>query len=390
MTMAAQVVRPRSPVLAPEAWLGHRAAGCPAVDELPHLAWHSSGRAALKRAVSLAMARNGRNRTVLVPSYHCPTMAAAVVAAGARPRFYAIGARGEPLLDCLADEQANTAAALIVPHYFGFGRALGVERQWCDARGVTLIEDCAHTFFGHAGGRPVGAWGDYAIASLTKFFPVDEAGLLASGTQPLDREPRLARGPDSWRTATRLLLASARAGRLPVLGSMLRALERWREQTARAPVAQKPARAAEAPVADEAAMLAGCDMGRVDRQPSRLAQFICRSVARHRIVERRRRNWERLAAGLGDLPGCRVLLLGSAPEAPYVLALWADEPDTLYHRLRAAGAPVFRWDTRWPGVPTLDGDNGSAWSHHVIQFLCHQSLTPADIEQVVREARAHA
>ncbi|MBK9574239.1 MAG: DegT/DnrJ/EryC1/StrS family aminotransferase [Rhodoferax sp.] len=48
-----------------------------------------------------------------------------------------------------------------------------------------MIEDCAHCFFGQAGERPIGAWGDFATASLTKFFPVPEGGLLASSSRPL-------------------------------------------------------------------------------------------------------------------------------------------------------------------------------------------------------------
>ena len=36
-------------------------------------------------------------------------------------------------------------------------------RAWCDAQSIALIEDCAHSFFGTAGNRPVGAWGDYGL-----------------------------------------------------------------------------------------------------------------------------------------------------------------------------------------------------------------------------------
>ena len=43
---------------------------------------------------------------------------------------------------------------------------------------VTRPDD-PHTLFGQAGERPVGAWGDCATASLTKFLPTSELGLLA-------------------------------------------------------------------------------------------------------------------------------------------------------------------------------------------------------------------
>ncbi|WP_267875263.1 DegT/DnrJ/EryC1/StrS family aminotransferase [Massilia sp. Dwa41.01b] len=59
-------------------------------------------------------------------------------------------------------------------------------RALCDARGIALIEDCAHCFIGEAGGRPVGAWGDYAIASSMKFLPIYEGGATVSAHHRLD------------------------------------------------------------------------------------------------------------------------------------------------------------------------------------------------------------
>ena len=70
---------------------------------------------------------------------------------------------------------------------------MAVVRSFCVALGCNLIEDCAHAFFGITDDWPVGSWGDVSIASLTKFFPVPEGGLIASATRPLkalDLEPR--------------------------------------------------------------------------------------------------------------------------------------------------------------------------------------------------------
>ncbi len=378
---------PRSPVIQAGTWWGRRRLDSPAVDDLPNLRWHSSGRAALKHAVLMLMAAGTGRRSVLVPSYHCPTMAAAVVAAGAQPLFYAIGRDGAPLLDPLAGTPARDSLALIVPHYFGTARSLAAERRWCDAHGVALIEDCAHTFFGQAGERPIGAWGDFAIASLTKFFPIDEAGLLASATRALPMDP-LGAGPSIGRTAARLLLASARAGHLPLIGSLLRAIESRGSGAAETPT--PPAGDATPVSLDTAAALAGCDMGRSDHQPGTLARRVCQTVSRARLGAQRRHNWEQLAAGLSGLPGCRPLRPGVAGPAPYVYPLWIDEPEGFYRRLRAAGAPVFRWDTRWPGVRDLPDDHGGPWSRNVVQFLCHQSLGPGDIARIVAAARQAA
>ena len=57
-------------------------------------------------------------------------------------------------------------------------------RQFCDDRGIALIEDCAHAMFGEADGRPIGSHGHYAIASLTKFLPTADGGCLVYGRTP--------------------------------------------------------------------------------------------------------------------------------------------------------------------------------------------------------------
>ena len=43
-----------------------------------------------------------------------------------------------------------------------------------------MLEDCAHAFFGEYENRPLGSFGDYAIASTMKFFPTSEGGCLVS------------------------------------------------------------------------------------------------------------------------------------------------------------------------------------------------------------------
>src|SRR5438309_4000555 len=96
-------------------------------------------------------------------------------------------------------------------------------RAFCDGHGIALIEDCAHAFFGVCEGVAVGSWGHIAIASLPKFFPVPEGGLIASSARPLNG---LAFAPCSWRDEVK---AAANAieigvihGRVPGLNALLR------------------------------------------------------------------------------------------------------------------------------------------------------------------------
>ena len=75
-------------------------------------------------------------------------------------------------------------------------------------------------------------------------------------------------------------------------------------------------------------------------------------------------------------------LLSSNPAgtAPYVYPLQVDDDARVYHALRSAGVPVFRWDRVWPSTPQYQpGDMGPGWSRQVLQLLCHQDLSVADV-----------
>jgi selenocysteine lyase/cysteine desulfurase len=150
--------------------LRRRAARAPAsIDEHGgNIVYTTSGRAAIALALRAVGCKAGDR--VLVPTYHCPTMIAPVVRLGAVPEFYPLTASGAPSMSFLA-RHGRGVRAMLVAHYFGFPQPLGQLRGFCDANGIAMIEDCAHAFFGVVDGRPVGAWGDVAIASATKFFP---------------------------------------------------------------------------------------------------------------------------------------------------------------------------------------------------------------------------
>ena len=341
----------------------------------------TSGRAALYQALLRLGAAAGRR--VLVPSYHCPSMVAPVVHAGLVPQFYAIRADGSPDLEHLALDATDPPAAIIVAHYFGLPQSMRAVRAWCDNRGVVLIEDCAHCFFGQAGERPVGQWGDYAIASLTKFFALPEAGLLVSNRGPLRAASLKQAGfKAELKGAVDVLELASIHGRLRGLTTILRAVFAAKNFV-RGTGSPKPS-----DEAGTAVDMADCDMKRSGDAPLRLSQLLFRIQGRARIHRRRRENYSAYAAALSHLPGIRPL----APElpadaAPYVFPLLVNDAERIYHALRRGGMPVFRWDRVWPGAPGLPDDHAPAWQRHLLQLLCHQDLGPNDIAEVCGAVR---
>jgi perosamine synthetase len=373
---------PRGPVLDWSSFARGDSPKLSGVADLKHVALVSSGRAAIYRALlALQLAPGG---TVLVPSYHCPTMVAPAVAAGLSVRFFGIRTDGLPDLDHIDPDCAESARAMIVSHYFGRSQSLAEVRDWCDRRGIALIEDCAHCLLGRAGERPIGAWGDYATASLTKFFPVPEGGLLASNTRPLSpltlSSPSLKAQLKGWLDVLEL---ASRYHRLTVLGDLMRPL--FRLKNARRMPQSVPAPSLATPTVDS--MLADSDMARVDQAPLWVTEVLS-TLPQARIVARRQQNFTMYARHFEAVHGARPLhapdAASSAPAAPYVFALWVDDADRVYQSLRDQLLPVFRWDRIWPGTPAIAGDQGPLWSRHVLQLLCHQDLSDADIELTAR------
>ena len=317
---------------------------------------------------------------MLLPTYHCPTMVAPVVERRATPMFYPIDHNGVPLFAWLDALDLRRVKAMLVPHFFGVPQAMASTRHWCDARGIALIEDCAHALFGRSDGRPIGTWGDVAIGSLTKFLPVSEGGCLVINNG--GPAPRLRHGNAKvqLKAALDILEEGARHGRLPGLSALvcgtLDALRGLRRTGA--PLPPGPPTQMASPVSDASFTL---DLQLAHRAMAGPCVWVARLLPRARIVELRRHNYRRLAQRLSGHLGLQPLRAELPPEcAPYVFPVWVDVPDPGYAELRRLNMPVFRWDRLWPGMPSIDGDHGLSWSHHVLQLACHQDLRDDDID----------
>ena len=381
--MAPARTMPRGPLLEWGSFSNERGLLPPAVDDLPCQFATTSGRAAIFQALKILKLAPGTS--VLVPTYHCPTMVAPVVQAGLTPVFYPMTSALTPHLDDLVvGHGQGRPGALLVAHYFGFPRSMLAERTWCDQHGVALIEDCAHAFFGQAGERPIGHWGDLATASITKFFPVPEAGLLGSARRVLHQTPlrRQAARAELLGLAKTLALASDH-NRWPGL-SMLVRLAAAAKRTA-SPTAEASTSASSM----SSDPLQGCDLRRCNDHPLAVSRWITQRVSRPRLVATRRANAQHLIDNIELPSGARWFSQPQASDVPYVLPLWLDRcPDEIYHALRSAGLPVLRWDQCWRGMPTLPNDFGLLASKHVVQILCHQSLTLTDMGCIAAQVTA--
>lgn len=373
---------PRGPVLDWKSFGPIDAPNIHSVENLKHKVLTTSGRAAIYQA--LLQLNLPAYSSVLIPTYHCPTMVAPVLLANLNVSYFGLLPTGLPNLDAIEEATARKCKAMLVPHYFGLPQSLKDVRQWCDDRGILLIEDCAHCFFGMAGERNVGEWGDYATASLSKFFPLPEAGLLISAHHSLS--PVILKNPTLGAQIKGFLDVAELASRYQKfsgISTFLTTLFKLKNISSQASVLPDYTSTPKVDV-----MMRDCDMARINKSPLWASIVLKNILPRGRIIHQRQINFSTYESYFSNTNGARPLFQKNIHPteaiAPYVFPLWVDEPDAIYRALRAMKLPVFRWDRIWPNVSTLPEDVGPLWSHHVLQLLCHQDLSTADIEHVAQ------
>jgi dTDP-4-amino-4,6-dideoxygalactose transaminase len=343
-------------------------------------------------AIGLALqhAQVGNGDEVLLPAYHCISMIEPVIWRGARPMFYRINADTSVNLEDVAARITNKTKVLLVTHYFGFPQDMARIRAFCDTHRLLLIEDCAHAFFGTHGGLPIGSFGDYAVASAWKFFPIIDGGLIVSARKDLaDIE---LHAPGLWGQAKAMVNTveqSFEYRRLPVARLLLKAPLMLKDMALRqvkrgAPIAP--------PTADEPTTGLGgwgFDSALVHRKMSFSSRLITALASKRRICEKRRRNYRTLLAELGNLQGCRPLF-PSLPDGvvPQVFPLVFDTPEMAFRRLKLAGVPIIRFgEYLWDGMDALTCPVSKDLSRRVFQLPCHQELLDSELNWMIDQIR---
>lgn len=130
----------------------------------------SSGMAALE---GLLKGRKDRRPVVMVPALNCVRVQKAIEAANCRVQTYDFQPEpGKFDWDVVLDSVTDQVGVLIVTHLYGVPIDLREAREFCNTKGILLIEDCAQTLGGFIAGQQVGTWGDAAIFSFSYDKPI--------------------------------------------------------------------------------------------------------------------------------------------------------------------------------------------------------------------------
>ncbi|MEX0666267.1 MAG: DegT/DnrJ/EryC1/StrS family aminotransferase [Acidimicrobiia bacterium] len=147
--------------------------------EVPHVVAVASCTAGLMLALRV-LAPSGRD--VVLPSFTFSASAHAVAWNGLRPRFAECDPDTFQLDAADAERRIDGCGVLLPTHVFGAPCTPERFEALADAAGVRLVFDAAHALGAVRHGRPVGAFGDAEVFSLTPTKPLvaGEGGLVAT------------------------------------------------------------------------------------------------------------------------------------------------------------------------------------------------------------------
>lgn len=378
---------PTHPVLSFGAFLPRMGPRVPSVLDAGSSRLVTSGRVAIAQA--LRQMKIGAGDSVLVPAYHCASMIEPVVWSGATPVFYRVNPDTSVDLDDVAAKLNGSTKVLLAANYFGFPQNLSAIRAFCDANGLLMLEDCAHCFLGEHKGQPVGSYGDYAIASSMKFFPIYEGGALVSSRHSLEavklHSPGLGFEVKAAINALEEGFEYQRLGLVKALLWLPMALKDALWGTIKARTGQGAASLA--PGSSEGGF--SFDPGWVEKRSTLFSRLMLRLVSRRRMGALRRAHYLRMEAALAGLPHCRPLF-AALPDGvfPWVFPLQTDNPQAVFSWLKQQGVPIIRFgEYLWPGVDASVCPASVDLSRRIMSFSCHQELKEEEIDWMINKIK---
>ncbi|UCH12721.1 MAG: DegT/DnrJ/EryC1/StrS aminotransferase family protein [Candidatus Omnitrophota bacterium] len=147
----------------------------------------ANGSVALELA--LASLGIGEGDEVIVPSRTFVATASSVSLRGATPVFADIDRNSQLItFDTIKNLCTPKTKAVIAVHLGGWPCELDKLRQFCDSKGIYLIEDCAQAHGAKYKGKPVGSWGHIGCFSFCQDKIITtggEGGLLATNDKKI-------------------------------------------------------------------------------------------------------------------------------------------------------------------------------------------------------------
>jgi perosamine synthetase len=313
---------------------------------------------------------------VLFPAYFHGVELEALLAAGVKPRYYAVrsGMRVEP--DDIEAALTPATRAIYLTHYAGFPGPAQAVQAMCRERGMFFIEDCALALLSKAGETPLGSYGDASVFCLYKTLPTPDGGVvvLKQGRLEIDGVAPSALGT-AKQTAAAVLTHLEKHRRRPV-----RSLATAIKTLGKAATARRADTWVEVGTQN-------FDVADVNLLMSPVSRRVIAAQDFDSIVAARRRNYEHLHSLLGS-HGASIRPVLEPGVCPLFYPFATEHKLELWSRLRTEGVQcVLFWlggdlgprAGEFPEVDTL--------RRTILELPCHQDMTPEKIERLAALVR---
>lgn len=334
---------------------------------------------------------------ILLPAYHCTVMVAPIVKMGGKPVFYKIKPNLDTDLGDVEQKITPRTKAIIAVNYCGFIQNMANVDVLCRDKNIKLIEDCAHSFFGHKNGVTVGGYGDYILVSSRKFFPVNEGGVLLirqpDKVLPVQKTPGLIK---SLKSNLALIERSLRYGKLWLLAPLVEVFDFFKNSLkyllTRKPNDPHDFHDPDPLLSVEDTALEGensYDHACRDKKADFIERLLPNLLNFTTIAKRRREYFHWLNQQFSTIDHCRPLIK-ELPEGiiPFMFPVYIENLDKYFPAFEDAALPMQRFaQFLWSDVTEETCAVTADYSKNVILFPCHQELSLQDIKWLEKTVR---
>lgn len=277
-----------------------------------------------------------------LPAYHCPALVEPFLAAGMPVAFFPVREDLEPDMEFLA-RHVSSGDAVTAIRYFGFECGIRNLAELCEERGCVLIEDLAHAPFVPR------IYGDLAVTSLAKFYPIKSGGELCfpiTSAYKKFLEELHGSLPGRAKEFAKKVLRKAKIG-----GQEHESRPSYRYFS----------------------------LPRVSRNIRRVDELLLKRQTVGPLVAKRRSNYGYFADSLCAASTGKPLF----PElprdvAPYVFPFLL-ESESGFTRLRRRRIQIYRWEE----MARSHCEVSQAYRHRLVQLPCHQDLSQEQLSEIV-------
>ena len=177
------------------------------LEEEQRLRYFSFARGALITAIESLRQHNKISETsrIWLPAFICDTVVILLREYSIECKYYHLTIDLEPDFSVLENEDVTKNDFFLLVHYFGFPIAQDRAVDFCNRKGLLLIEDCAHSIANNVGKGKIGTRGEAGVFGLRKVLPIPNGGILYLKNARFCSPATLYTTPSVYRRVTKMM-----------------------------------------------------------------------------------------------------------------------------------------------------------------------------------------